>query len=414
LGRRLKRVRVGVVGAGGIYQGAHMPAYPEIDEAQLVSLCDVSEEVLRVSERRTKAAYLDKAQKAEETGDADLAKQLKEDAQILKTYSNTDEMFSKEELDLIDICTPTKFHSPVAIDALDRGINVMAEKPMARTYLECLEVVETVGNTKKLYQHNENWLYDPFWYNARKFIEAGAIGELQLVFLATAHGGPEWASWFWNPDIAGGGALLDNGVHAIAASWFLTGFDKKPTIVKAAEPYGICIRMKTRILQGMFRPFEVEDDAHVLIRFEDNDGRWSTAHVEGSWSHRDSLDTTIVGTNGMMRPVIKDEDTILEITDASGNKKELNLGRVAWTQGFGGEIRNMCNCVLNKVKPICDEKIGAETTAIVQAAYLSQKKGKMPVTLSEFREYALKMRDKEGKNAPEVLMKELLKGIARV
>jgi len=411
---RLKRVKVGVVGAGGIFQGAHLPAYPEINEARLVCLCDVAEEILRTSEKRAKELYLNRAENAEERGNVELAERLKQDVQDLRTYTDFAEMLSKEELDLVDICTPTKFHSPIAIEALNRGFNVMAEKPMARTYLECLEVAEAVKDNKKLYQHNENWLYDRFWYNARKFIESGAIGEPQLVFLATAHGGPEWASWFWNPDIAGGGALLDNGVHAITSAWFLSGFEKEPKIVKAAEPYGICIRMKTRILQGMYRPFEVEDDAHVMIRFEDTDGRWSTAHVEGSWSHRDSMDTAIIGTNGAMKPVIKEGDTFLEITDAAERKKEFNLGKITWTQSFKGEIRNMCNCVLNNVKPICDENIGTETTAVVQAAYLSQKNGKRPVTLEEFKKYALKIREEEGKNAPDVLLKELLKGIKAI
>jgi predicted dehydrogenase len=184
--------------------------------------------------------------------------------------------------------------------------------------------------------------------------------------------------------------------------------------VKAAEPYGICIRMKTRVIQGMFTPFEVEDDAHVLIRFESSDGNWSTVHVEGSWSHRDSMDTAIIGTNGSIRPTFKEGDIILEILDVFGGKREINLGKSSWTQSFAGEIRNMCNCVLHGVRPICDEKIGTETTAIVQSAYLSQKKGKKPVTLDEFKKYAQKISDREGKNAPEVLMRDLLKGVARI
>ena len=414
MGMRLKRVRIGVVGVGGIFRGAHLLAYPDVREAQLVCLCDVSEEVLKASERMTREVYSKRAEEAAQRGDLDHVERLKDDAEQLRTYSDFGEMLSKEEPDLVDVCTPTKFHSPVAIEAMNQGVNVMVEKPMAKTYLECLDVIQTVDDTKKVYQHNENWLYSPLYYNARKLIESGAIGEPQLTFIATAHGGPEWASWFWDPDIAGGGALLDNGVHAVTSSWFLGGFDKEPTVVKAAEPYGICIRMKTRILQGMFRPFEVEDDAHVLIRFEDKDGRWTTAHVEGSWSHRDSMDTSIISTNGIMKPIDREGETYLEITDAAGGKKELEVGKTGWPSGFDGEIRNMCNCILNNVKPLCDEKIGAETTAVVQSAYLSQKKGKKPVALDEFKEYALGIRDKEGKNAPDVLLKELLRGIRKL
>jgi len=410
----LERVKIGVIGVGGIFRAAHLPAYPDVKEAKLVSLCDVSEEILKESQRVTRKVYLDRSRRAKEEDDIDLSEQLKEDADSLKIYNDIDEMLSKEELDLVDICTPTKFHSSIAIKSLMNDVNVMVEKPMARTYLECLEVIEAVKDSQKLYQHNENWLYSPLWYNMKKFIESGVIGELQLTFLATAHGGPEWASWFWNPEVAGGGALLDNGVHAITCSWFLSGFNRKPMVVKAAEPYGICIRMKTRILQGRFKPFEVEDDAHVIIRFEDNEGTWSTAHVEGSWSYRDSLDTCAIGTNGIIKPIQREEKTFLEITEAAGGKKEIDLGKFTWIRSFQGEIRNMCNCVLSKTKPLCDEHIGAETTAIVQSAYLSQKRGKRPVTLDEFKKYAEKIREKEGKKASDILLKELLKGIKRI
>jgi len=409
----MDRVKVGVVGVGGIFRGAHLPAYLNVAEAKVVSLCDVSEGTLRESEKLMKKLYLKRAEEAEKKGNLELSQRLKDDVESLRTYKDAEEMLSKENLDLVDICTPTKFHNSLAIQVLNHDVNVMVEKPMARTYLECLEVVEAVEDSGKIYQHNENWLYSSIWYTARKFIESGVLGEIQLTFLATAHGGPEWASWFWNPEIAGGGALLDNGVHAITCSWFLSGFDRRPTVVKAAEPYGICIRMKTRILQGRFKPFEVEDDAHVIIRFEDKNGVWSTAHIEGSWSYRDSLDTRIIGTNGIMRPVEREGRMFLEITDAIGGKREIDLGKVTWVQSFEGEIRNMCNCVLNGVKPICDEHIGAETTAIVQAAYLSQKRGMKPVTLDEFKRYAKRIKEKEGKRAPEVLLKELLKGIAR-
>ena len=407
----MDRVRVGVVGVGGIFRGGHLPAYPNVREARLVSLCDISEDALREAEKLTRKLYLDKSVEAKREGNAELCQQLKGDAESMRLYKNVDEMLSSEELDLVDICTPTKFHSPIAIKSLSYGVNVMVEKPMARTYLECLEVMEAVRDSGKLYQHNENWLYDPLWYNVRKFIESGVLGELQLTFLAASHGGPEWESWFWDPEVAGGGALLDNGVHAITCSWFLAGFDRKPVMVKAAEPYGICIRMKTRILRGMFKPFDVEDDAHVVIRFENRDGTWSTAHVEGSWSYRDSLDTCIIGTSGILRPIIREGEILLEITDASGGKREVNVGKADWIQSFQGEIRNMCNCILNRAKPLCNEYIGAETTAIVQSAYLSQKRGKKPVTLDEFKRYAQKIREKEGKNASNVLLKDLLEGI---
>jgi predicted dehydrogenase len=409
----LVRVKIGVVGVGGIFQYAHLPAYPNVNEAQLVCLCDLSKDALRVSENKLKKVYFDRAMKAEEEENFDLSQQLRDDVKNLKTYTNFAEMLEKEEVELIDICTPTKFHNQIAIDALNQGFNVMVEKPMARTYIECLEVMEAVADNKKFYQHNENWLFQSLWYNARKFIESGRIGELQLIFISQSHGGPEWASWFWDSDIAGGGALLDNGVHAITTAWFLNGFERKPIVVKAVEPCGICIKMQTRILQGMFKSFQVEDDAHILIRFEDNNGVWSTANIEGSWAGKDSMDTAIIGTNGILRPITKNGDVFIEVTDVNGQKSEIKTSGSGSNSSFGGEIKNMCNSIINRTRPLCDENIGAETTAIVQSAYLSQIKGKRPVTIDEFKKYALRIKEEKGKNASNILLKELMKGIKK-
>lgn len=412
--RVMRRVRVGAVGTGGIFQNAHLPAYPDIGEAQLVALCDVSDEALKRAGRKMGAVYKERIRRAEEEGDVESAERLRDDLKGVGKYTGVTEMLAKGEIDLLDICTPTKFHAIVAIEALKAGVHVMVEKPMARTYLECLDVVEAVENSGKLYQHNENDLYRSTWYKARKLIESGVIGEVQLMFMAAAHGGPEWANWFWDPAVSGGGALLDMGVHPITTSWFLSGFERKPTLVKSAEPYGICTRIKTRILQGKFQEVSVEDDAHVLVRYEDAEtGAWSTAHIEGSWSHRDSPATVIIGTDGQIEPLKKKGKHFLKVTGLDGGTRRIPVGRASWISSFPPEMRNMCKCVVDKVEPLSNEKIGAETMAIAGAAYLSQKRGKKAVSLDEFKEYALKIREKEGKRASDVLLRELLKGIQR-
>lgn len=134
--------------------------------------------------------------------------------------------------------------------------------------------METVQRTGRLYQHNENWLWAPFYYTAEKLIDAGWIGEPVMMFLAAAHGGPEGNLNFWDAETGGGGSLLDNGIHAVGASWYPSGLEKQPTTVKAAEPIGITIRMPQRILSGQFQQVRVEDDgAHPYPFREPAHGR---------------------------------------------------------------------------------------------------------------------------------------------
>lgn len=408
----MKRIRVGAIGTGGIFRGAHLPVYPDLPSCQLVALCDVSAESLAGAEARMKELYKQKAKQAEERGDTATAERLKQDLKEVKLYQDVQMMLQNEALDLVDICTQPNLHAPMAIAALEAGVNVMCEKPMARTWLECQRVVEAVQRTGKLYQHNENWLWDPFYYTAKKIIDAGWIGEPVLMFLATAHGGPEGNPNFWNAEVGGGGALLDNGIHAVGASWYLSGLDKRPTVVKAAEPVGITIRMPQRILSGRFQQVQVEDDGHILIRFENpQTGAWSTAHVEGSWSHRDSPDTLIVGTLGTIRFTYEQERPMLVVEQATGGCRRVEASGPTWEywpSSFYGEIRNMVECVQKGTRSLSDEVFGAECSAIVGAAYLSQKRGKKAISLAEFKRFAQDIERRFPDSADAELISRLL------
>jgi predicted dehydrogenase len=408
----VRRIRVGAVGTGGIFRGAHLPTFPDLPSCQLVALCDVSAESLAAAEARMKELYKQKAKQAEERGDVTTAERLKQDLKEVRMYQDVQTMLREAQLDLVDICTQPNLHAPMAIAALEAGVHVMCEKPMARTWLECMRVVETVQRTGKLYQHNENWLWDPFYYTAKKVIDAGWIGEPVMMFLATAHGGPEGNPNFWNASTGGGGSLLDNGIHAVGASWYLSGLDKQPISVKAAEPIGITIRMPQRILSGQFQPVRVEDDGHILIRFEHpQTGAWSTAHVEGSWSHRDSPDTVIIGTMGTIRFTHEDDRCILVVEDANGGCRRVEATGPTWEywpSSFYGEIRNMIECVRKGERSISDEHFGAECSAIVGAAYLSQKRDKRAVTLADFKRFASNIARRYPDSADEELISRLL------
>jgi len=380
----VKRIKVGILGTGGIFRGAHLPGYLQVPEAQIVAMQDVNKDSLLNAMRALKVAFISKSEEEEKKGKVEEAKRWKDDLNKVKLYESAEEMLAKEELDLVDICTPPNAHADLSIQALKKGINVMCEKPMAVSYLDCLKVVKAVEETGKFYQQ---------------------------IFLATAHGGPEWRGWFWNPEISGGGALLDNGIHAITTSWYLAGFERKPLRVKTVAPYGLITRMKKRILEGYYQDVKVEDDAHIIIEYEPLDAKaWITAHIEGSWSERDSRDTVIIGSNGSMSFEKVEGETILRIEDPWGNVRKININKsINYRPGmssFAGEIKNMCNCILNNTQPFCDEKIGATSTALVGAAYLSQIKGMEPVTLKEFEDYALEFKGKKNE-----LIKNLMKAV---
>jgi predicted dehydrogenase/phage shock protein A len=387
------RVRVAGIGTGGIFRGAHLPAYPDIPQAQMVAFCDPDPQAQKLVRERYGSLVNAKIEQAKERKDTATVERLERDREAIQIFDDISEVIAKVKPDLVDICTQPFLHTPLSIQALEAGINVMCEKPISRSWLETLRLIETVARTGKFYQHNENWLWDPDYYTAKKLVEAGAIGEPILMFLATAHGGPEGNPKFWNSDFGGGGALLDNGIHAIGAAWYVSGFDKKPTHVKAAQPFGMSIRMPNRIIDGRFQQVQVDDDAHILIRFENADtGAWTTAHVEGSWSHRDSPDTVILGTTGKIEFVSDEKGRYAIVKDAYDREaRRIDTSGPTWQHwpsSFYGEILNMVECVRNGVPSISTAQFGADCSAVVGASYLSERDGRRAVSVEEYKAFA--------------------------
>lgn len=403
----MDRIRVAVVGTGGIFRGAHLGQYPNVPELEPVALSDVSGEALESARKAMEYVYKKRAEE-----DPDGAERLRRDVENVKLFRDTGEMLKEAKPDLVDICAHAGAHAPLAVECLRAGAHVMCEKPMARTWLECVEVVEAVKETGRFYQHMEQWIFEPKWYTAAKTIAAGRIGEVSYLAISAAHGGPESNAGFWDPFKSGGGALLDMGIHALTTAWYLAGLDMRPVRVKAAEPVGLARRMPLRIIGGMQRVIEAEDDGHILVEFAGPRG-WTTALIEGSWTDADSPPTSITGTSGEMRFIQRDGETFLCITDSKGSSHETRCHGPLWESypnGFFGEIRNMARCILSGTPPLIDAEIGAESSAVVDAAYLSEARGREPVEVKELKARELELREKLGaEKASDELIRERIK-----
>lgn len=415
----IERVRVAAIGTGGIFRGAHLPCYPDIAQAQLVAICDPDKNAQDLAYKKYQSLMEAKILVAQEADDMAVVERLERDLETVQLCEDISEVIESIKPDLVDICTQPLLHTPLAIQALEAGLHVMCEKPISRSWLESQALIATIERTGKFYQHNENWLFDPDYYTVKKLVDSGAIGELSMLFLTQAHGGPEGNPKFWNPDFGGGGALLDNGIHAIGAAWYIAGLNKVPTLVKAAEPFGMSIRMPDRIIDGQYEHITVDDDAHILIRFEDKEtNAWTTAHVEGSWSEQDSPDTVYIGTTGTIKMVQEENKRFAVVCDIKG--KETRRFRVSgsnwqhWPSSFYGEILNMVQCIRSNRQSIMTAQFGADCSAIVGASYLSEKNGKRGVTLDAFKRFALDIADRypnDPTGANNALVDELLSAV---
>lgn len=413
----MNRVRVGIIGTGSIFYGwgggsGQLQAHKHVRDSQVVALCDTDQSRLDRAAATLKTEYEKEARQAEIAGDTGRAHDLRQDAKDLKTYQDADEMLQQAGLDLVDIITPPRTHAPLSIRALRSGVNTLCAKPMTRNWLECLPVLEAVEQTGKLFGCAENMLYESPWYDTRKLVDSGAVGEPLL--LSISFGIKDVLPIRWDPEMSGGGALIDMGIHALVTSWFILGFHCNPVWAKAVDPVGIAIRMPERLVAGRFERVEVEDDAHVLFGFEDpGTGARTQVFTESSWSGQDRPGTFLTGSTGELRI-----GSPIKVIDAWGNARDegtrqpvsgygIAEGKEPWYNGFVGMVREICRCVQDGTKPVYDVVRASEAMAVIGAAYLSEMRGRKAVSLDEFKDYALKLKETEGDDASGVFIQRL-------
>jgi predicted dehydrogenase len=134
---------------------------------------------------------------------------------------------SRADVDAVLVCTPHDLLAPVAIAAAEEGKHVLVEKPGARNAAELAPLADAARQASITVKVGFNHRFHPAFRKAREYVDAGEVGELMFVRARYGHGGrvgydKEWRA---DPDISGGGELLDQGMHLIDLSrWFLGDF----------------------------------------------------------------------------------------------------------------------------------------------------------------------------------------------
>jgi predicted dehydrogenase len=166
------------------------------------------------------------------------------------------------DVDAVIVATTNNFLAPVAMAAIEAGRPVLVEKPAARDVQEITPLIEMARRQGVYVQVGFNHRYHPAFRQARSILESGALGELMFIRARYGHGGRlgydrEWRA---DPEIAGGGELLDQGVHLIdLARWFLGDFT---SVEGCAETF--------------YWDMPVEDNGFLLLR---------TAQGRVAWMH---------------------------------------------------------------------------------------------------------------------------------
>ena len=194
----MAKIKVGIIGCGTIANGAHIPAYVKNEDVEIVYFCDI------IPERAEKAV---------------------KDYGCGKAVVDYHDVINDPEIDAVSVCTPNKAHSEITINALKAGKHVLCEKPAARTYAEVEQMQKTANDCGKILNIGVVNRFNDAVNKIRELIQKGELGEVFHVYVSfRSHRSiPGLGGAFTDNSIAGGGVLIDWGVHFLDIVMYCTG-----------------------------------------------------------------------------------------------------------------------------------------------------------------------------------------------
>lgn len=269
-----KILKVGVVGVGGIAK-THMPGWAASEHAEVVAGSDISAEALE----NWGTVY-----------------------GVTKLATDPAELFRDPDIDIIDVCTPNRYHAPISIAALDAGKHVLCEKPLAPTPEEIEAMIAARDRSGKLLMTAQHFRFRGDSQALKAEVAAGALGDVYHARSWMLRRGwlPARPGFIYKKH-SGGGPTIDVGVHILDLTLWLMD-NPQPVAVSGVAKAPLALRegaFSQWRLDPIPQDMDVEDFAAAFVRFEDG----ATLVLETSWLlHHDTPgeDTQIwlYGTEG--------------------------------------------------------------------------------------------------------------------
>jgi predicted dehydrogenase len=322
---------IGIIGLGGIAHMAHLKAFSQLESCNICACCDI---------------------------DADKLKSVEDEYKINNSYLDYRDMLINEKLDAVIIGTPNDSHKDISIFALEHDVNVLCEKPVALNYSEAVEIQDAVARTGNKFMVGQCFRFKNQTAKILELINNKELGDINYCKASylRQRGIPGFGTWFTNKERAGGGVVLDLGVHMIDYIWFLLGKPAFKTVsahtcgdigkkYAAGEKVGFKGSSYPSTYTGAEKNiFDVDEMASIFIRF-DND---ITFQLEVSWAMNIESDSgvgTIFGSDASvsLNPIIfthvKDDSVISEEIPCENVPSHDNQAR-EFIKFINGEIKN--------------------------------------------------------------------------
>ncbi len=342
------KVRIGIIGCGTI-GSVHADAYTQVENAELVALCDILPDRLEEKAKRHNVG---------------------------KTYADYKELLADPGIDAVSICVPNDLHAPIAIAAMEAGKHVMLEKPMTLNADWGRRILEARDKSGKVLQMGMVRRQSPESVLVKEIMESRRLGEIYQirVKLIRRRGIPGLGGWFTTKARSGGGGLIDIAVHALDQVMWLTGY-WNPTRVSAKtySKFGSPIQDYHYVSMWAGPPkmdgvFDVDDYAVGFVRF----GKTATLSFEVAWAcnAEDESYVELIGDKGGVKVV---DGNITIRTEMDGKIADIALHYDKNGNPFAEELRKFANAVQGKGEIPATGEEGLVAMRLLDAIYQSSE-----------------------------------------
>lgn len=324
------QVRVGVIGAGAIAQVVHLPLLKELPGARIEALCDIHE-----SKARVLADRLD----------------------VARVCHDHEALLASGDVDAVVICSPNHLHQEQTIAALEAGMHVLVERPLALHEEGTRAVLDAAEAADRTLMVGFNNRFRPDTRGVKSFVSSGELGDI-----FTIHGTwfnrktrPRRATWR-HRRATGGGVFMDLGIQVLDLCLWMLDYP---------EPVGVCAHLHPG------ERMDVEDSAAVLVRLDTG----ATVSVQVTWSllaERDRHHLRLLGTTGTasthpLKVVKEAEQGMLDVTP------QILMPREAYTASYREELRHFIAAVAEGATTVPRDQL--RLMRIADAVYASAEQG---------------------------------------
>ena len=354
-----KKIRLGVIGCGGIANSKHMPAEKRNPASEMVAFCDI------VEERALKAR--------DDFGSPD--------GKVCTDYR---ELLSDKSIDAVLVLTPNNEHCRITVDALNAGKHVLCEKPMAMNYEEAKKMLAARDKSGKVLTigYQNRFRTDALYL--KKLADEGMFGDIYYAeaLAIRRRAVPTWGV-FTDKEKQGGGPLIDIGTHALDLTLFMMN-NYEPAYCVGKTFHKLNKQKDTGNIWGDWDPekFTAEDSAFGFVVMKNG----AVIYLKSSWALNmaDPIEaaTTICGDKAgadmlgglRINTVMAGRQVMI--------RPDLGSGAVAFFEGSGGaapedlESATFTNAILGKGGLYVTADQAAVVTRILEGIYRSEETGK--------------------------------------